>query len=247
MLVNICQSNLWDAADFLTSFQNPDDIESNGFDRLFGSSCSLAESVTVERDGNFLCTSKRNSIVTIPLELYTDPVDQMFHVRKAVQYCSRNILAYPMRSKNRGVLFLVNIIETNNQPDKYRNGAILDKMKLITLFREFGFKIFYYENVTLKEFRYLVDELIKSKYLRATDCLGNFNHSGLCHNVMLTFVSLVLVFCVLSHGCFKDGHQMIQFSDGKNGSIEDVIVKFSNRNCPHLRRKPKLFIFPMCR
>lgn len=89
-----------------------------------------------------------------------------------MEFCSRNILAYPMRSKNRGVLFLVNIIEIENQPDQYRNGAILDKMKLIALFREFGFKIFYYENLTLSEFRYLVDELVKSKHLRATDSLG---------------------------------------------------------------------------
>lgn len=40
---------------------------------------------------------------------------------------------------------------------------------------------------------------------------------------------------------------MIQFSDGSNGSIEDVITQFSNINCPNLLRKPKLFIFPMCR
>lgn len=140
---------------------------------MFGSSCSLTESVKVERDGNFLCKPKRNSIKTIPLELYAYSVEQTFHVIKAVQYCSRNILVYQMRSKNRGILFLVNIIEVKNQPHNYRNGAICDKEKLITLFRQFGFKIFYYENLTLSEFRQLVDELIISKYLRATDCLGN--------------------------------------------------------------------------
>lgn len=106
------------------------------------------------------------------MELYTESVDATINVKKAVQFCSKNIRSYPMKSKNRGVLFLVNIIEIKNRPDLYRNGAILDKKKLIALFREFGFKIFYYENITLKEFRHLVEELIKSKCLKATDSLG---------------------------------------------------------------------------
>lgn len=148
----------------------------------------------MEKDGNFLCSPIQNIIETIPLELYTEDVEATFNVIKAVQYCSRNILAYSMKSKNRGVLFLVNIIEIKDQPNQYRNGAILDKKKLITLFREFGFKIFYYENLTLQEFRHLVDELIKSKYLRVTDCLGKFNE---CCSLQSNNIFSFLFFSIL--------------------------------------------------
>lgn len=163
VLVDICRSNFWDADEFLASFNRPD--------------CGdrLTESVKVETDGNFLSWPKRKSIEPIPLAEFTEPVDTILQVTKADRFHSSKILSYSMKSKNRGVLFLVNIIEIKNEPDQYRNGAIVDKMKLIKLFREFGFKIFYYENITLSEFRHLVDELIKSTYLRKTDCLGNFN------------------------------------------------------------------------
>ncbi|KAG4073108.1 hypothetical protein HA402_009527 [Bradysia odoriphaga] len=218
-------SNFWDAADFLSSFEKP---KSDQIIRTFRSQCNLTEPVGgVEKDGNILGNaSSRNGIEDLPLQPFTENVNATFNVIRAERFCSSRILSYSMKSKHRGVLFLVNIINIKDKPNLHRNGAILDKDQLITLFQQFGFQIFYYEDLTLKEFRHLVEQLISSRYLRVTDCL---------------------VFCVLSHGCFKDGHQMIQFSDGANGSIEDVIVKFSNRSCPNLRRKPKLFIFPMCR
>lgn len=175
-LVQICRLNFWDAAEFLESFKKSDCTQSSELCRGFESSCSLSHShrAVVETDGNiFSIALRRESVVNIPLTPFTDSYD-MFHVTRATQFCTRNILTYSMKSKNRGVLFLVNIIEIQNQPHNYRNGAILDKEKMITLFRQFGFEIFYYENLKLKEFRHLVDELIKSRYLRATDCLGKW-------------------------------------------------------------------------
>lgn len=141
----------------------------------------------VETDGNILGNTRRSSIESIPLQLYTDPVEVMLHVTKAVQFCSRNILAYSMKSRNRGVLFLVNIIEVKDQPKQYRNGAIQDKKKLICLFSQMGYEIFYYENLTLNEFRQLVDQLTKSKHLRVTDSLGNFNFSCLYFRMSVNF------------------------------------------------------------
>ncbi|KAJ6649257.1 Caspase Dronc, partial [Pseudolycoriella hygida] len=226
-LIEICETDFWDVAEFLASFQKSDSVERNVLSDHFESTCNLSDvRSNVERDGNIFSNYRQNSIENITLEPYIEEVDKIFVVEKAVRFCSRNIMAYPMKSKNRGVLFLVNIVEINKKPEQYRNGAMLDKNKMISLFRQFGFKIFYYENITLQQFRQLVDELTDSQWLRATDCL---------------------VFCVLSHGCFINGHQMIQFSDGKNGSIEDILVKFSNQACPKLIRKPKIFIFPMCR
>lgn len=142
-LVDICQSNKWDAADFLSSFEKPGRC---------GSAENQTELVNVETDGNIVPSMNSMSIANISLELYTKDVaiDETMNVKKAVRFCSTNVLPYSMRSKNRGVLFLVNIIDIQNKPDKYRNGAMWDKIKLITLFREFGFKIFYYENLTLR-------------------------------------------------------------------------------------------------
>lgn len=56
------------------------------------------------------------------------------------------VCTYSMRSIDRGVLFLVNIVHFD-QPNKLRNGADADRDNLIALFREMGFKIFYYENL----------------------------------------------------------------------------------------------------
>lgn len=170
VLVKICQTNFWDAADFLASFEEPDYTR---FRRSLRSNCNISENQTVERDGNFFCGSRQNSIVAVQLEPFTQPVEANLSVTKAERFSTSKILTYSMKSKNRGVLFLVNIIEVNGQPKQYRNGAEIDKANLIKLFREFGFIVFYYENLTLQEFRHLVDELIKSNYLRKTDCLGN--------------------------------------------------------------------------
>lgn len=151
-LVDICESNFWDAADFLTSFKKPERIVQIGYGRAFASCRNQTDPVKVEKDGIISSFFKRDIIPNIQLELFTDDSieDETMRVTKAVRFCSGNILTYPMMSKNRGVLFFVNIIEIQHRADKYRHGAELDKMKLITLFREFGFKIFYYENVTLK-------------------------------------------------------------------------------------------------
>lgn len=56
------------------------------------------------------------------------------------------VSTYRMRSINRGVLFLVNIVHFDQQGKK-RNGADADRDNLIALFREMGFKIFYHENL----------------------------------------------------------------------------------------------------
>lgn len=56
------------------------------------------------------------------------------------------VSTYRMRSTNRGVLFLVNIVHFDQQGKK-RNGADADRDNLIALFREMGFKIFYHENL----------------------------------------------------------------------------------------------------
>lgn len=53
---------------------------------------------------------------------------------------------YRMESRNRGVAFIVNIIDFPNYAR--RAGADVDRNFLVTLFREMGFTVFYFENFT---------------------------------------------------------------------------------------------------
>lgn len=86
------------------------------------------------------------------LKEFTVPVKSRhnFRVHKSAKFhgveSGSKVSTYPMRSLNRGVLFLVNIVHFD-QHNKKRNGADADRDNLIALFREMGFKIFYYENL----------------------------------------------------------------------------------------------------
>lgn len=59
-----------------------------------------------------------------------------------------DVASYFMQSRDRGVVFLVNIIEFRNRPNKPRAGARVDKVNMVHLFREMGFTVMYYENRT---------------------------------------------------------------------------------------------------
>lgn len=160
------------------------------------------------------------------------------------------VSTYSMRSTDRGVLFLVNIVHFD-QHAKLRNGADADRDNLIALFREMGFKIFYYENLkrdvslltrrteskwifddffcltnSFQEFIKLVDQLVVSSHLRSTDCL---------------------IFGLLTHGEREYASFNVEFSDLQKMDVEDILSKFSNSNCDRMVGKPKIFIFPFCR
>lgn len=86
----------------------------------------------------------------VKLELFTkevQPTKLAINVAKSKKYHTHKTLAtYDMKSRHRGVFFLVNIINFHNKEP--RNGASVDRDNLITLFRGLEFKIFYNEDVT---------------------------------------------------------------------------------------------------
>lgn len=99
----------------------------------------------------------------VKLELFTgevQPTKLAISVTKSKKYHTHKTLAtYDMRSRHRGVFFLVNIINFHNKEP--RNGASVDRDNLITLFRGMEFKIFYNEDITsgvsvLKEMKNLL-------------------------------------------------------------------------------------------
>lgn len=91
-----------------------------------------------------------NAERNVKLELFTQevaPTKLAINVTKSKKYHTHKTLAtYDMKSRHRGVFFLVNII--NFHKKEPRNGASVDRDNLIALFRGMEFKIFYNEDIT---------------------------------------------------------------------------------------------------
>lgn len=105
----------------------------------------------------------------------------MPNIKKVNNPCIKDgIETYSMESRNRGVLFLINVIDFDKKEEQRREGAQMDKERLLDVFQQLGFKIFYVENVTGSQLAQLIRKLTSSDYLRLTDCL---------------------VFGLLTHGC----------------------------------------------
>lgn len=158
---------------------------------------------------------------------------------------------YPMQSPNRGVAFLVNIINFRNRPKEPRLGADVDKVNLVQLFRQMGFTVMYYENRTAvvrtcnfggnciafdahrppshhsaQELRELLNELRNSDWLRTADCF---------------------VMALMTHGTMVNEVAKVEFYDNSFLDLNEVLGYFSNINSQALHHKPKIFLFPFCR
>lgn len=146
-------------------------------------------------------------------------------VKRAPQFGTHpKISVYNMKSKSRGIFFLVNIIRFTNQKD--RSGAYADHDNLVTLFRELGYTIYYYEDLTKESCFNLLNDLIHSKEMKDVNSF---------------------VLCILTHGDSIEGRTVMEFTDGSIAFTEDIIHLFSNTNCESLVHKPKVFFFPFCR
>lgn len=150
-----------------------------------------------------------------------------YHVQITVrpQRLKGDLEAYEMRRHNRGVVFIVNIINYKNDTHPKRNGAETDKVNLISLFQQLGFTVFYYEDLTREELLDLIKELKHSSYL-STECFA---------------------FYILAHGNHTKGRDKIYLHDNSVLFVEDILSLFNNANCPRLIRRPKLFFFSICR
>lgn len=132
-----------------------------------------------------------------------------------------------MQSRDRrGVFFMVNIINFLIT-EETRRGAEEDGESLLFLFRELGFKLFAYTNLTQADFFHLLEGLLDSNYTRETECF---------------------VMALMTHGTRDDdGFERVTFHDGSIVKVEDIEKSFQNHKCPNLQNKPKIFIFPFCR
>lgn len=163
-----------------------------------------------------------------PLTPFVGQVNgQRRQVTKSTQIHTDNVLGvYPMQSKqNRGVLFIVNIIDFPD-PNIKRNGADGDSESLIHIFREIGFTTFYYKNLNCNQFFETLRELTNSDYVRDTECF---------------------VMVLMTHGERYQEVDKVNFSDGSLSNVKTIIDHFQPNRCPNLLHKPKVLIFPFCR
>ena len=99
----------------------------------------------MKKQKNAMSTIDKNKLQLFTEELHVQPLE----VTKSTKFMTDpTVGVYDMNSRNRGICFLVNIIDFKNEEP--RRGAEHDKINLISLFRQMGFGIFYYENLTLE-------------------------------------------------------------------------------------------------
>lgn len=174
--------------------------------------------------------AKNNNTMEKPgkyrLEEFTETVERNYEVKiTGVRQFHKLLEAYPMRTAKRGVIFIANIITYKNETHPRRNGAETDKDNLVSLFRQLGFTVFYYEDLCMGDFMELIKELKTSDYL-STECFA---------------------FYIMAHGNHTKGRDKIYLQDNSVLYVEDILNLFNNANCPKLIRKPKMFFFSICR
>ncbi|XP_030385240.1 caspase Dronc [Scaptodrosophila lebanonensis] len=164
-----------------------------------------------------------------PLVPYTKPVQNSKRIVKKSDKCHEDAVTgtYPMCSQyNRGVLFMVNIIDFPN-PGVIRNGAFKDGEELIHLFREIGFTIFPYINLNKEQYMRILKELTSSQYVENTECF---------------------VMVLMTHGNRVNQIDRAEFHDGSIAMVQtEIIAHFQASNCRKLANKPKILMFPFCR
>lgn len=87
--------------------------------------------------------------LNIDLAVFTDEVTPISfaEVKKSTRFHQGDMQCYPMRTQNRGVAFIVNVLDFSSS-SRPRLGGDKDKMNLVALFRQMGFVVMYFENIS---------------------------------------------------------------------------------------------------
>ncbi|EDV96083.1 caspase Dronc [Drosophila grimshawi] len=162
-----------------------------------------------------------------PLTPFTEPITGQKHVVKLSDRIHRSDQdTYAMESEhNRGVLFIVNIVDFPNLKNR-RNGADNDGAALIHIFRQIGFTVFSYVNLDQEEFFEKLKTLISSNDVRDTECF---------------------VLVLMTHGERVNEVDHVRFTDDSVCKVRKIINEFQSDKCPNLIDKPKVLMFPFCR
>nr|XP_027232060.1 caspase-1-like isoform X2 [Penaeus vannamei] len=131
---------------------------------------------------------------------------------------------YKNLSKPRGLVFLANYKDFRDGAHPCRRGSEIDVKNLSLLFTQMGYKIpKQHINMTKYETIKAIREFRSNEELNSVD-------------------SCIVI--IMSHG--RDEKSFFT-SDNLYLSVNEVVERFSNRECPALKGKPKIFIFQYCR
>ncbi|XP_020816642.1 caspase Dronc [Drosophila serrata] len=189
-------------------------------------SADIVDTKTPEAEG--ACVSKKPLGDPLgPLMPHTEEVQGTREVQMSTMIHVDKLLGtYPMESRhNRGVLFMVNIIDFPN-PERRRNGAHVDSNSLIHLFRLMGFIIFAYDNMNQQQFFNVLRQVTSSTYAKNTECF---------------------VMVLMTHGNRVKEIDKVEFRDGSVADTHIIKSHFQANVSPYLVDKPKVLIFPSCR
>jgi len=128
---------------------------------------------------------------------------------------------YKTRSKNRGRLLLINNIEFAKEKLR-RKGAELDEENVAELFRQMGFDVVKYRNLTKKQMEDKITNFRKNSSLKKFD---------------------IAAVIVMSHGTGKERSDSTEVACTDEQLLETtwIINQFDSIQCPQLSGKPKNF------
>ncbi|XP_064210715.1 caspase Dronc isoform X2 [Tribolium castaneum] len=132
---------------------------------------------------------------------------------------------YSTRSKNRGYVLIINNINFAQSYDE-RHGAEADERNLRQLFEKMGLTVFCYRDLNAYDMYFKTREFSEKLPVTQPD------------------IGIVII---MSHGLVINNETMIVSSDNKYLAEESFKKIFNNENCALFRRKPKIFIYHICR
>uniref|UniRef100_A0A1B0C8E6 Caspase family p20 domain-containing protein n=2 Tax=Lutzomyia longipalpis TaxID=7200 RepID=A0A1B0C8E6_LUTLO len=181
--------------------------------------------LNVVHDGPCLSTVAKPPRPMPELTPYSGPLVNHLNltVKKSTKiHTNPKIKSYKMCSRDRGILFLINIINFK-RPNLNRLGANFDRDNLIYLFNELGFTIYYYEDINPEEMFHLIESVITT--CDNTECF---------------------VFGIMTHGNIRNHSPYVEFGNGAIIPLDSILEKFYNQTCYTLAMKPKIFLLPFC-
>ncbi|XP_046736521.1 caspase Dronc isoform X2 [Diprion similis] len=139
------------------------------------------------------------------------------------------IFNYAMFSNPRGLVLIINNI-LFSEGAKERAAAKHDEDNLKELFEQMGFKVIVRQNLTREEMLEVISAFSKRPDLRHVS-------------------SMFLIIMSHGHEHVEDNRSesVVCGTDNKIITAFEVFNFFTTRSCPHMTKKPKVFIFQTCR
>lgn len=180
---------------------------------------------TLTHELSVLCPNKENSALLTAEDddLKRVPTQQSEAEgleRQTANTESEDLDTYPMNSTKRGVCLIVNNYDFTETRGSVREGTMIDKDSLQTVFQWLGFEVQIEKDCSSSKIKSVLKELSRRDFSQM-DCL---------------------VCCVLSHG--EEGS--VSGVDGREVTIKELMNYFDGFKCPTLVEKPKMFFIQAC-